>query len=259
MASKQADDMVLDRPASPRAPVLAIPLGRGGRGKSEMARWLVEVMGDAGRTVVAADFDRTNPTLSTFLQGATQPPSAAPEDVKLALEQLLERQIEARHDVVLDLGGGDLTLKDLAREIGLVEFLQENGVTPAAIHMIGPDLDDLAYLQDMEADGLFAPPQTLLVLNKGVVPAGRSAEAAFDAVMNHSIFRAAVARGAVPVTMPALGCMHTLDRRRIGFAEAEAGAIKDGVARVGPLDRSRVKRWRQEMADAFRPALGWFA
>jgi len=260
MASRKDDSgvAVLDRPEpqAETAPVFVAPVGRGGRGKSEWARWAWERGFRMGRPVLAADGDRTNPTLTAFVPAASRPESPAAEDVKAWLGSLLERQIAERASLVLDLGGGDLVLKEFAREVGLVEFLGSYGVEPVAVHLIGPDLDDLAYLRDME-DGIFAPRRTVLVLNEGIIPTGRATANAFRPVVEHKIFQDALDRGAKAVVMPRLPCMADLDRLRLHFEDAEAGAEKDGVYRVGPVDRFRVKTWRKAMEEAFAPVASW--
>jgi hypothetical protein len=258
MAVKKDEGVaVLARPeaeATTVAPVLVVPQGRGKGGKSVFARYIIEAMRAAGREVVAADFDRTNPTLSSFMADAVRPESAAPEDVKRSMARLIETQIEKRHSVVLDMGGGDLALKDFTREVPLVEFLGGYGIEPIAVHLIGPDIDDLAYLQDVESDGLFAPKRTLLVVNAGVVPNGRAADTAFAPVMEHPIFRSAVARGAESIVMPRLPCMADLEAGRVSFADAEAGSAK-----LGPTRQFMVTKWRRDMAAALAPVAGWFA
>jgi len=55
-------------------------------------------------------------------------------------------EIADRFSLLLDLGGGDLLLRQLAREIGLVTFLARHAIRPVAIHFLGPDRDALAYL-----------------------------------------------------------------------------------------------------------------
>ena len=151
-------------------PKLVVPLGRGARGKSFLVRWMVERAQSQGRDIVVADADRTNATLSSFFDGVVTPPSADDRDVKEFLAQFIERQIEEKFSAVLDLGGGDLVLKQVARETQLVAFLSQHGITPVAIHCIGPDVDDLAYLQDVEQSGIFAPDATVLVLTSRRCP-----------------------------------------------------------------------------------------
>ena len=123
---------------------LVLPLGRGGRGKTTLTRWMVERAHRAGRSPVVADADRNNATLSRFFGGVLSPPSADDRDVTEFVARLVEAQVERRFDAVLDLGGGDLTLKRLAAEMELATWLPTLGVDLVAIHLLGPSADDLS-------------------------------------------------------------------------------------------------------------------
>jgi len=249
----EGDAAVMDRPqeeAQQARPKLILPLGRGSRGKTTFVRWAAERAQSHGREVVIADMDRTNPTLSVFFSGVVQPERTSDIDVREWLAAFVESQIEQRFTAFLDVGGGDLVLKQVAREMDLAGFLAAQDIEPVAVHLIGPDRDDLAYLRDME-DSTFAPPATLLVLNEALVPANRSITLAFQGVVDHEIFRSALARGARAVWMPRLGAMHEVDNRRLTFSDAEAGKVKEGQAQIGPWNRQVVSKWRQAMETAF--------
>jgi len=258
----------LERPAEVKQaarPKLVIPLGRGKNGKTVLCRYLAERALNAGRSVVIADADRTNQTLAAFFpSGVISPVNSHDYTMRLFLDALIERQIAERHDVLLDLGAGDLVLKRAAEEMPLVPFLDDQGVMPVAIHMIGPDVDDLAYLQDVENwidktgqhEGSFAPRQTVLVLNLGVVPNGMEPKAAFADVRQHAILRAAIERGAKVVVMPALGCMSVVNGRRQSFIGAMSGeATAEGP--LGPMNRQRVTTWWSAMESAFAEVAEW--
>ena len=58
-------------------PKLILLLGRGSRGKTLLARWMIDRAANAGRTIVAADGDRTNRTLARYFVHAVSPASAA--------------------------------------------------------------------------------------------------------------------------------------------------------------------------------------
>ena len=242
----------------PHIPSLVVPQGRGGRGKTWWIRWAVERAQNLGREVVVADADRTNATLSAYFDGVVSPPSADDRDVREWLAAFVEQQIESRFTAVMDFGGGDLILKRVAREIGLVEFLVGHGIRPVAVHLIGPDRDDLAYLQDVEADGVFAPDATILVLNEALVPPHRTAASAFaETVRSHPILERTIARGARLVTMPRLEPASEIDLRRLTFAAAEAGRVREGQAPIGPWKRQQIARWRRSMEEAFDPVADW--
>ena len=63
------------KPEAP-TPKLFLPVGRGSRGKTFLARWLIDRAQTQGREIVVADADRTNPSLAGYLNGVLTPPSA---------------------------------------------------------------------------------------------------------------------------------------------------------------------------------------
>ncbi|MGD0108633.1 MAG: hypothetical protein ABSC06_32020 [Rhodopila sp.] len=261
MASKRDAESSAPEPVSvangiaPDTPRLIIAGGRGKVGKSSWLRWAIEQNIARGGTPVIADGDRTNPTLLAVFPEATRPRSGEDEDVRDWLNELVEDQIETRRTTFLDLGGGDTILKQWSRELDLAQFLHSYGVTPVLLHVLGSDIDDLAYLRDLET--VFAPPHTAIVLNEGMVPSGRSPLAAFEPFLSNEIFQAACKRGAAVVKMPRLGCMQDVDRRRIGFADAEAGNVKPGQEKLGPVRRQMVAMWRREMVAGTAPIASW--
>ena len=64
------------------APKLILPVGRGSRGKTFLARWLIDRAQMQGREIVVADADRTNPSLAGYLNGVQRRP--APTTTKCA-------------------------------------------------------------------------------------------------------------------------------------------------------------------------------
>jgi hypothetical protein len=201
-------------------------VGRGGRGKTVAYRWIVDRALNHGRPVTVADADRTNQTLAAFFGDLViSPPSAADDDMRPWLDGLLEKAIQQRQSLIVDLGGGDQLLKHTAMELDLVGFLTQNGVIPVVLHFVGADSDDLAYLRESERNGLLAPEKTAIVFNAGVVPAGVSVDAAWAKHENDPALRAAIARGVQLVRMPRLACMTLLDDKRLRFREVTGNKV----------------------------------
>lgn len=236
-----------------RSPRLYIPLGRGSRGKTFLTRWMVERARNGGRDVVVADIDRTNASLSSYFNDAGRPLSADDRDVEAFFSGLIESQIASNSSVVADFGGGDLIIKRLAREIDLTNFLASNGIEAVAIHLIGPDPDDLAYLESVEDGMVFAPPATILVLNEALCPPHRTPHAAFQETINmHDIFKRTLGRGAQLVRMPRLQPSDEINALRLTFQEAEHGQTS-----LGPWKRQQVSLWRRDMELAFAKISTW--
>lgn len=202
-----------------------------------------------------ADADRTNPTLTAFFPRAERPPSAENDDVRLWLNKLADTQIENRTNVYLDLGGGDLTLRQWSRDLDLGPFLESYGITPVLLHVLGSDLDDVTYLRELE--GVFAPKHTAIVLNEGMVPSGRSPLTAFGPLIDRPEFKAARDRGVVVVKMPRLGCMQDIDRQRMSFADADGGVVKAGGKPLPPTMRQEVRMWLRGMSTSLAGIQTW--
>lgn len=245
-------------PAPERNPKLILPMGRGSRGKTLLSRWLIDRATNAGRTLTVADGDRTNQTLARFFPHAVSPPSADDADVRPWVADLVETTILCRRDTLLDLGGGDLLLKATARDMDLLPWLTSLGVDVVPVHLLGPSIDDVAYIQSVEDGGLLASPSTVLVLNEGTVAPGRSAHAAFSVtVQTQPIFGATVARGARLVAMPRLEPAPELEESGLPFHLAAQGLASAGVRPLGPWKSQQVAIWLRRMEANFASVLEW--
>ena len=172
MASARRTDLaeITDMDVLPAdQPKMVVTHGRGGTGKSTGVRILKERAEEAGRPVVIADADRTNATLGAFYEGVERPDHPDEKTVADWLDELVNTQAETRMSLLLDMGGGDQVFKRFAASLDLAALLQAEGITPVALHFFSPDIDNLAYLLDIEQSGAFCPPQTVLVLNAGLI------------------------------------------------------------------------------------------
>lgn len=239
-------------------PKLILLLGRGSRGKTLLARWMIDRAANAGRTVIPADGDRTNLTLARFFPSTESPPSADDADVRTWVAGLVEALLAGGRDTALDLGGGDLILKGVAREMDLLAWLTGLGVDVVVVHLLGPSIDDAAYLQSVEEGGLLASPTTILVLNEGTVPVGRSPHAAFsETVQTMPIFAATVARGARLVSMPRLEAAPELEEGGLTFHLATQGLAPAGGRPLGPWKSQQVAIWLRRMEERFASVAEW--
>lgn len=236
--------------------------GRGGTGKTMIVRKVCETIFSNGGAIVIADGDRTNRSLPHYFEGVLSPPSSDHGAVKRWLEDIIERMIVEGFDVIVDLGGGDMVLKDLASEIDLCSMLAENGIDVLALHVIGPEIEHLAYLASVEAPGslgtpLFAPERTALILNEALVSSNDDPSEVFKPIREHRVFRAALARGARAISMPRLGPAYEVNRRHLLFAAAAAGATSGDLPPLTFLDRQRVIMWTRAMDAAFADIAEW--
>jgi len=250
LASKIVTQPVIEiAPEQASLPKLVIAIGRGNTGKSAFFRWVVERDHLAGREVMIADADRTNATLPQFFAGVQRPEFSDDDYMSDWLGSLIEAQVQSRMSVVVDMGGGDLVWSRFARMLELTVLLENNGILPVCVHMLGPSLDDLAPMRENRATQSFCPRSTVIVLNEGLIKDTRSPELAFRPLRDDSTFKDELAADAVPVIMPRLSAMHAIDARRVTFATAETtlGITQGAIIRI----------WRRRMELAFAPVLDW--
>jgi hypothetical protein len=244
-------------PAPGDVAAIVAAYGRGTTGKSTCLRWLGERV-LAKKPIVIGDCDRNNQTLSAFFGAAVERP-AHPDDDSVVewLSRAIDNVAETRMSLLLDMGGGDLVLPRYASAMELTSFLEGQNIRPVAMHFVGPSIDDLATLYEIERTGAFCPKATIIVLNAGLIRDTRSPEAAFATVRDHPTVLAAETRGAKVVVMPKLACMHEIDSRRLYFADAQDGRVKPGQKPLGPTTRQMVALWRRAMDEAFRSVEDW--
>lgn len=257
-----------ERPgASPKAVDLTdrakawFAIGPGRSGKTTLLRHLAERLAEGESEALFAALDPQNRSLTGFLDDVQEPPTNDAAAVAKWLERLLRHLMAAQQSALLDLGGGDTSLGRLLADVpDLADAMEEAGVSPVAIYTLGPRVDDLASLASFEARG-FQPRATALVLNQGLADPTLPREDAFARVLRHSAFKAAVARGAVPLWMPRLepSVAAEIEAKRLHFTDARDGVAPEGreVAPLGPFDRSRVRKWLDAMEAELAPIRTW--
>ena len=154
----------VDLTGKPKAWLL---IGRGGSGKTVLARWLGWRMAELGRAAMIAALDPTNRSLATWFAGVEQPELSDPSYTARWLRSALSHLMQTKFSGIFDFGGGDVSLRtviDMAPT--LAEDMIGAGVEPIACYCIGPSQDDLTSLGSLEEGG-FRPRSTVLVLNEG--------------------------------------------------------------------------------------------
>jgi hypothetical protein len=95
------------------------------------------------------------------------------------------------------------------------------------LYVLSPREDDITPLAALSALGLM-PKATVIILNKGrTADPTRPAEAEFDRIVEHSVYRAAKERGAVTIWMPRLYSAKAIEDRHLPFGDAEDGGGGD--------------------------------
>jgi hypothetical protein len=232
-------------PSEGRQPVLVMVVGRQRVGKTSFLNTTVQFLRAHGGKVTVWNADMLNRTysLSMFSEDVLEPTSADAEDVKAWLEERFSDLIEHGYDAVLDIGGGDTPLARLVEEVPIVRTLERRGIRVVLVHVLGPEMADLDYLERFMSENLLAPQATLIVLNDGLVITGRSANFAFGKVRQHPALIDAALNGAKVVLMPKLACMSQVTDRHLSFADAMNNAGKPGTEPLSFFDQERVALW----------------
>jgi hypothetical protein len=230
-------------------------IGQGRAGKTTFARWAADRATTAGRELTLAAVDPAQRTLAGFFNQVEQPDSADPASAAQWLGEALGGVMGAPTPLLIDLGGGDLSLAKLLDLMpDLATQMEAACAAPVAAYFLSPRVDDLAALRTYEERG-FQPKATVLVLNEVHVGQGEDTDDAFSSVLQHSRFRAAVARGAVVIRMPRLvsdAVVRDIERKRLLFSRA-----CDTASPLGLFDRTLVRRWMAQMEAAFAPIGSW--
>jgi hypothetical protein len=228
-----------------RLPILMIVVGRQRVGKTSFLNTTAQFLRAQGAEFQIWDADKMNTTynMSIFHEDARQPQSLDPEDIKAWLEERFLELVTKRFDAMLDIGGGDTPLARLVQDVPIVATLESEGVRVVLVHVIGPELADLDYLERFAEDELLAPEATLIVMNSGLVLSGRSNKVAFAQILDQPAIAAAVLKGARIVTMPRLTCMSQVTDRGMMFEEAMNGLAKPGGTPLSLFDKVRVRQW----------------
>jgi hypothetical protein len=239
-------------------PKIIFWVGRGKTGKTTAIRWQAERAIRNEAVMLMADMDPTNDTFSRYVGNVARPPDASDPALALKwLDRLLQHALEKKTTLLVDLGGGDTTLRRLVEDLpDLVAAIEAAGFAVILFHAIGPQEEDLSPLATMEALA-FHPTCTAIVLNQGLMEIGATPDAAFARVFRHSAFRAAVARGAAVIWMPRLQAAEQVEIRRLHFQGAVDGETGQGKTPLGPFDRQRVANWLRQMEENFGGIASW--
>ena len=224
-------------------------IGRGRVGKTHLLRWAAETAAERGGDFIVSAADPTNRALVNYLDDVAQPPTTDPVEVRDWLLSLLQHAMSQNTSLMIDLGGGDTSLTELLRVLpNLTELMEEGGLEPVALHLVGTDAHDLHALATTEQMG-FRPKATAIVLNEVYARGGQRYR--FDDVTSHPVYQAAINRGAVPIWMPAL------------IEEVARYCARDGgqfleLPRSKPFFAQALKNWLGAMSAEFSSIATWW-
>lgn len=244
---EQVGTVVASKPAvdlSGRQKVWCLLSSNGG-GKTTYARWMKERADEQGHEApLLAALDPADRSLASWFDYVDQPPTRDTRGVARWLRDYLDHIEASQANAILDFGGGG----EGAMSNVFAASPEVLTMKPAivACYPLTPRVTDIFVLRDMENAG-FKPEATLLLLNEGRADPTRPVGEAFEAIMRHSVFRRAVARGAQIVWMPALDSevVEEIETKHLPFGAARDGLVPEGATfnPIGGLRRSAVGRF----------------
>ena len=234
-------------------PKVLFAAGRGKTGKTTLLRWIAETSFRRGGSPILADIDPSNASFSRYFDGVARPETDNPGGVARWLQQLIEHCATERQSAIVDLGGGDTTLRTLATEMpGLTTAMHEAGVAPVVLYLLGTQPEDLTPALTLSTRG-FAPQAQALVLNEVAIDAGITRAEAFGRITSLPAF-ASLAKTGVRAWMPRLFAAEAVEAREARFFDALDGKVSPPL---GMFDRARLRAWLDTMEHRFAGIGSW--
>jgi hypothetical protein len=235
-------------------PKIVFAVGRGKTGKTTFLRYAAELALADNRQFLMADIDPTNASFSSYFENVSRPGIDDPAGVSRWLQQFIEYAIKHKTSALIDLGGGDTTLRTIATEMpGFAGYIEAAGVSPVVFYLVGTQPDDLAPIATL-ADRQFAPFARAIVLNEYAAELGLSRQQAFGHIVKNNVFVKQKNDGAIVLWMPRLHAAAAVEMRRSSFSSARDGQT---TPPLGLFDRARVSKWLEEMERQFQGVRSW--
>jgi hypothetical protein len=234
-------------------PKIVFAAGRGKTGKTTLLRWLTEMSILHQGAPILADVDPSNATFSDYFADVARPETDNPVGVMSWLQDLIEHCITARQSAIIDLGGGDTTLRSLATDLPeLASQIETSGMAPVIFHLVGTQPEDLTPAITLAARG-FTPKAQALVFNEFSIDAGATRDKAFSRVVASPSY-GAVAKSSVRLWMPRLHAAEAVESRQSSFISARDGKTEPPL---GIFEAARVRTWLDTMERRFAGVRSW--
>ncbi len=239
-----------------RLPVLIVAVGRGRVGKTTFLNIVGQRFRERGAKLDVWNIDPhgESGSIDAFFPDVRRPDYAGLDDRRGWLERAIEEQSAAQHDVLLDVGGGDLVLQTMLHDLELSTIAETMGVRVVIAQLLGPivaDIDhfDATLLKGSGKNLNSRKAEMLFVLNAGLIRGDASPLKAFDPIFASSLIMDAMANGAAITMLPQLKCLDAVLERGLTFRDASDRKTPAGVAPLSIFDVSRVYKWWTEGLD----------
>ena len=234
-------------------PKIVFAAGRGKTGKTTLLRWLTETSVARGGEPILADIDPSNASFSQYFSNVARPDTDNPAGVTRWLQELIEHCATERQSAIVDLGGGDTTLRSLASEMpDLSAAMEGAGLAPVMLYLLGTQPEDLLPALTLSERG-FRPQAQALILNEVAIDAGTTRAAAFERITTLPAF-ADLAKTGVRAFMPRLFSAEAIEMRQCRFFAARDGQV---TPPLGMFDAARLRAWLDAMDRRFAGISSW--
>jgi len=234
-------------------PKIVFAAGRGKTGKTTLLRWIQEVSLARGGDAILADVDPTNATFSLYFDAVQRPEVDDPAGVTTWLSELIDFCINEKRSAIIDLGGGDTTLRALATEMpGLVSEIEAAGLATVMFYLVGTQPEDLTPAFTLTERGFTAKAQAL-VFNEFAVPAGLTRQQAFSRITSLNEYER-LTTNSIALWMPRLFAADAIESRHARFFDARDRKLQ---LPLGLSDHIRVKAWLEKMDQRFAGISSW--
>jgi hypothetical protein len=234
-------------------PKIVMAVGRGKTGKTTLLRWVAEMSFEQASSPILADIDPSNQSFSRYFKDAIRPETDHPAGVAKWLQELFEHCVTYQRSAIVDLGGGDTTLRTLASEMpGLASHLETNGVSPVLLHLAGPQPEDLTPSNTLISRG-FSPAAQALILNEFSIEPGGTRHATFASTLQSSA-GLTLTEASVIVWMPKLHSADAVEKRQCRYIAARDGQVNPPL---GMFDAARLRVWLDTMNRRFAGISSW--
>ncbi|MBF0562409.1 MAG: P-loop NTPase [Alphaproteobacteria bacterium] len=223
---------------------LTILAGKGGVGKSTVARYLAHRARERKTPLALFDADPSNYSLSRYYKDATSISSATESgQIKFLTDKVWPAT--GQGDALVDLGAGrDTIFAHWAHRSNLVTLAEGEGVKISVLGVLGTEVEGLSSLA-----GCFQATQgarhTMVLNHKN-----GEEDDDFSDVMEHVLFKKLAGTGAAVVRAPTMfgNALKKLQTEGITFELALVGApTDDGTARISPIERQWIISWLRGM------------
>jgi hypothetical protein len=234
-----------------RKPVVVVGFGRGASGKSTVLSEIAYRALNKGRDVLVADFDAQSKSLRGIFPDAIVPESDDLPVVKSTFSRMLNRVGKEKKSAVVDFGGGDQFMKEMGKDLKLVEFCEKRGIQPLAVYVLSPDVENLRHCLSVFESGHFLPKHAIVVLNEGAIRVGKTTAGAFEATMKDPGFQKMVQSGVRPLVLNRLPCMDMVKgtEETPGPNDFYAAASGEGENPLDMVESFMVETWLAEYED----------